>query len=58
MSKPDPGSNKDVKTANLALMALSGRFAFVVLFISFCMNNADDHPLGFTAVINQRAVSR
>lgn len=38
MPKPDPASNEDVKTANLALMALIGLFAFVVLFIFFSMN--------------------
>jgi hypothetical protein len=38
MPKPDPSSNEDVKTANLALMALIGLFAFVVLFIFFSMN--------------------
>jgi len=38
MSKPDPHSNEDVKTANLALIALIGLFAFVVLFIFFSMN--------------------
>jgi len=38
MPRPDPTGNEDVKTANLALMALIGLFAFVVLFIFFSMN--------------------
>ena len=38
MSKLDPHSHEDVRAANLALMALIGLFAFVVLFIFFSMN--------------------
>ena len=38
MSKLDPNSHEDVRAANLALMALIGLFAFVVLFIFFSMN--------------------